>query len=249
MNHREITDHSLHLLVDDQLDPLSRKKLLDQVAESPELQQKLKNIHEVRELLALAYIQEKPRGEQSTPENVKPYSWFMGSLAASFVLVVGLTLGWFGHDLLITDPSLQTVETVAGRMEEAPILPPVELMQRKYMMHFDAMNEPRLQQALVETESIIHSYAQSSLPVKIDLLFDQQAVNFFSADHQLQVQQLGLFVNQHKNVQVYVCSESLQMYLKESEISSDIQQFQTDEVVKDIIPERIKQGWVQLRTS
>lgn len=250
MNHRDITDHSLHLLVDNQLDPLSRKKLLEQVAESPELQKKLKNIHKVRELMALAYIQEKPRRGVNMPENGQSYSWLPAALATSFVLVVGLTLGWYGHDFLIEEQASEMVEPLADRTDEAfTLLPPAELIQRKYMMHFDAMNEPRLQQALVETESIIQSYAQSRLPVKIDLLFDQQAVNFFNTEHQKNIQQLGLFIDRHKNVQVYVCSESLQMYLNEREISSDIQQFHTDQIVKDMIPERIKLGWIHLRTS
>jgi anti-sigma factor RsiW len=103
MNNQEITDHSLHLLVDGQLDAASCKKLQQQIDASPQLQQKLKRIIETRELVSLAYLQEKA----PAPTPRKPTALFAtpayAAIAASIIMAIGLMLGWAGHQFFQPD--------------------------------------------------------------------------------------------------------------------------------------------------
>ena len=180
MNNKEITDHSLHLLVDNQLDPASKKSLKKVIAESPELQQKLKHITEVKELVALAYIQENPRVAWTIAKTAESKSSFFAALAASVIMTIGLALGWFAHQQYESEVYV-VAKTSAQTETTRPEIPLQINLQnaRKYMLHFDSMNDANLQTALLETRSILDSYASSGLPVKFDLLFDLESVNMF----------------------------------------------------------------------
>lgn len=247
MNNKQITDHSLQLLVDNQLDEISRVKLIKQIDKSPDLQQKLKQLTELKELIGLAYIQELPRRSVTDRKSSFDPSFFV-ALAASLIMALGLTLGWFAHQQygpqqIDVAKAETTTETIRQRT-------PIDLTSendRKFIMHFDSLNENRLQAALYETSSIIESYANSDLPVKIDLLFDQESVHMFKPQHASQVQHLKALINKHDNIDFYACSKSLRMFLNADEISEDISIFHSDQIVQDMIPERIKQGWVYIK--
>ena len=247
MNNKEITDHSLHLLVDGQLDQASAKRLKKEIETSPELQKKLKKITEIKELISLAYVQEKPE-----PVTNRKFLMFnpapVVALAASLIMVVGLTLGWFAHSQY-EGPQYVVAQTESRTAVISPEIPLGVNLQsaRKYMMHFDSMDEDRFESALIETSSILNSYANSGLPVKVDLLFDQQSVHMFKPQYAGQIQQLKKLINEYENIQFYACSESLRMFLGDLEMPEEIKLFHSDEVVKEMIPQRIEQGWVYIK--
>lgn len=250
MNFDEYFYHNLHLLVDGQLDATTTRALQKKIDSSPELQQELKRIIEIKELLALAYLQEKPAvSDHASPYGSIGVNSFM-AIAASLILTVGLLIGWMGHQFYSHDEIM-----VASNA------PPVEVSvpgyhqslqlgiqdARKYMMHLDSSDDAHLQKALLETSSILHSYAESGLPVKLDVLLNQHAVDLLKPQHVAQIKQIKALINQYDNIQLYACSKSLKLFLKPGEISSDIKLFHSDQVVDELIPKRIKAGWVYIK--
>ncbi len=247
MNNSEITDHSLHLLVDGQLDSATKKKLKIQIQKSPELQQKLKNITEIKELIGLAYVQEKPEPMSRNGSSFFTQNSMMG-IAASLIMTIGLALGWIAHQQY--DNTLYVVAKSEVRPETIRQQIPLEInlqSARKYMLHFDSINEGRFENALIETSSLLNSYARSGLPVMVDLLFDQQAVLLFEPRHTAQIQQLKGLINEFENIQFYACAESLRMFLGDMQMPREINLFHSNEVVREMIPERMEQGWVYIK--
>jgi len=111
------------------------------------------------------------------------------------------------------------------------------------MLHFDSMNKDRFENALIETSSLLNSYAKSALPVKVDLLFGQQAVEIFEPRYAVQIRQLKGLINRFENTQFYACSVTLRMFLGDIEMPQEMRLFHSDDVVKGMIPERMVQGW------
>lgn len=247
MNHKEITDHSLQLLVDNQFDIASRDKLLNQIEASPELQQKLKQLTELKELVGSAYIQEKPKRSATVNKTILGPKLFV-AIAASLIMTFGITLGWFSHQQYESDRIVVAkIKTPVEKFTPEFSLAPSIQNNRRYMMHFDTLNETRLKNALLETNSIIESYAKSDLPVKIDLLFDQQSVHMFKPEYVSQINRLKSIIAKYKNIQLYACSKSIKLFLNPKEISNDISIFHSDQVVREMIPKRINQGWVYIK--
>jgi len=247
MNNREITDHSLHLLVDGQLDSASKKVLKKQIQNSPELQQKLKDITEIKELVSLAYVQEKPKPLNSFGFSLlKPAS--MVGIAASLIMTIGLALGWMAHQQYENPVYVVAKSEIRQDITRQQIPLEINLQNaRKYMLHFDSMNKDRFENALIEASSLLQSYAKSGLPVKVDLLFDQQAVEIFEPRHAAQISQLKALINEFENIQFYACSKSLKMFLGDIEMPQEMSLFHSNEVVLEMIPERMEQGWVYIK--
>lgn len=249
MNNKEITDHSLYLLVDGQLDQVSELKLKKEISDSPELQKKLKRIYELKELVGLAYVQELPKHTENNKRITILNPSFYITLAASLFLALGVTLGWIAHQQYA--PYLYAVvniETLSKKYETVqPSGLSIDKDARKYMMHFDTLNETRLSKVLIETNSILQSYADSGLPVTVDLLFDQESVYLFKPIHSAELTRLKEFIGEHENIQFYACSESLKMFLGDMDIPDDVKMFHTNRIVKEMIPERMEQGWVYIK--
>jgi len=248
MNNDEITDHSLHLLVDNQLDSASKKKIKKEIELSPELQGRLKGITEVKELVALAYIQERPRTALAESKSSIAKGSFYAAFAASVMLVVGLTVGWFAHQQY--DSEVYVVANSETRSETLRPQIPLEINlqnARKYMLHFDTLNENKLQSALLETRSILDSYANSGLPIKVDLLFDRESVEIFKPQHLSQITYLKNLITDYENINLFACSESIRLFLGDMKLTDDINLFHTSQVVKEMIPGRIEEGWVYIK--
>jgi intracellular sulfur oxidation DsrE/DsrF family protein len=248
MTKREMAEHSLHLLVDDQLDPGAKAKLIAEIKESPELQQKLAQISKTKELLKLAYIQELIRPATTQSKSPIINSSILVAVAASLIMTVGLTLGWISHQY--SNPvgiAVAKIEHPAEISKPAVAVDASLQNARKYILHVDFLNENRLNSAIIETSSILDSYAATGLPAQLDMVFNMQAVRMFEPENAGQAQAVKALLSKYGNLELYAYSESIKMFLGEFDNSKVIPGFHTDRIVEDMISERIKQGWIYLK--
>lgn len=248
MNDNDISDHNLYLLVDGQLDRASKKKLMDKIDASPELKQKLAGISKVKELIGLAYMQELPRPSAARGKPATASSSVFVALAACLIMGLGLTLGWISHHYYDSSEHVVAAADNPAVISRPEI--PVDLstqIVRKYMLHVSFLNEAQLDNALVESSSILDSYAATGLPVQMELAFDLQAVRIFEPQHIGQAQKIISLLGRYENLEVYACSESLGRLLGEMEKPEEMSGFHTNRVVQEMVPERIKQGWIYIK--
>lgn len=250
MNVENINEHNLHLLVDGQLDAVTLQALQEKIDTSPELQQKLRNIIELKELTSLAYLQEQPALVKTVARPATINRPSFAAIAAILILMIGLTFGWMGHQYLQGD-KIQ----VASVTPPSPTFTPdfqqslqFELQnERKYMMHLDSDNPAKFQKALIETRTLLRSYAESGLPVEFEILLNQRAVTLLKPQHAKEINKIKILIKQYDNIQLYACSKSIKLFLDQEQISPDINLFHADRVVEEMIPERIEQGWVYIK--
>ena len=173
---------------------------------------------------------------------------FFVAMAASFIMVIGLTLGWFAHQQYQSEVYAVAKTEAVSEDIRSQISLQINLQNaRKYMLHFDSLNEGRLQSALLETRSILDSYASSGLPIKFDLLFDLESVEIFKPQNTSQINYLKGLIKNYENIQLFACSESIRIFLGDMEMTEDIKLFHTDQVLEQMISERIEQGWVYIK--
>lgn len=248
MNDKEIDHHSLYLLIDGQLDTTSKKKLMEKINASPELKQKLADVSKVKELISLAYTQElsRPAPVKDKSSNIFPNLFV--ALAASLIMGLGVTLGWISHQHYDSlDPVLVTTNNPAEISRSAIPVDASTRNARKFIIHVNFLNETQLESAIVETSSILNSYASVGLPVQMELAFNLQAVRIFEPQHISQAQKVKKLIDGHENLKLYACSESLDSILGDFEKPEVMSVFHTDRIVQEMIDERINQGWIYIK--
>jgi intracellular sulfur oxidation DsrE/DsrF family protein len=248
MNDYGIDDHSLYLLVDGQLDTTSQRRLMEKINASPELKRKLADVSKVKELISLAYTQEtsRPAPVKDRSSNIFP-SLFV-AMAASLIMGFGVTLGWITHQHYDSlDPVIVT--TINPAVNSRPAIPVDASTQniRKFIIHVNFLDESQLESAIVETSSILHSYASVGLPVQMELAFNLQAVRIFEPQHISQAQKVKKLIDGYENLKLYACSESLDKILGDFKKPEVMSVFHTDRIVREMIDERINQGWIYIK--
>ena len=255
MRDLQLTEQSLHLLLDGELDSMSSKLLLQKMESDPELSAQYKRLQEIKEMMTFAYCQEKLPDQTTTVKSIAPRKkkiwqnqWVSG-LAASLFLSIGLSTGWIAHEMYQQNNPV-VVNTVSTQTTAVPQLSNViaELEEpRKYMIHMSAFDNKSATKTLLETEAILASYAKSRLPVKLDVLVNQQGVQLFDARNLDQLQRIRNLINTHDNINFYACSKSMMLFMQGVKVPDDFSRIHSDRIVEEIIPERINQGWVYLK--
>jgi intracellular sulfur oxidation DsrE/DsrF family protein len=248
MNNNDTHEHNLYLLVDGQLDAASKKKLMDKVNTSPQLKQKLADISKVKELVSLAYAQETPRPVSSHSKSPSPNSSLLVALAASLIMGLGVMMGWMTHQhYSVAVPLLANADP--AHAVSRPAIPQQASIQnvRKFIIHVDFLNEGQLDSAMVETTSILNSYASVGMPVQMELAFNLQAVRMFESQNIGQAQKVKALASRYENLKLYACSESLDKFMGDFEMPADMSVFHADRIVEEMIPERIDQGWIYIK--
>jgi len=248
MKDNNISDHSLYLLVDGQLDTVSERKLMAKINASPELKQKLAEVSKVKELVSLAYMQEESRPTPVRRRSSKSFPSLLVSLAASLIMALGVTLGWITHQHYESSVPL-SVSTSDPAAVSNPVTSVDAITRdvRKFIIHVNFLNKAQLENAIIETSSILDSYASVGLPVQMELAFNLQAVRMFEPQNIGQAQKVKALISRHKNLKLYACSDSLEMNLSDLDKPEEMSAFHTDRVVEKLITERINQGWVYIK--
>jgi intracellular sulfur oxidation DsrE/DsrF family protein len=248
MNNNENNQHNLYLLIDGQLDAASSKKLMEKVNASPELKQKLADISKVKELISLAYTHEVPRPAPLNARSTPSYSSFFVALAASLIMGLGGMMGWMTHQhYQAALPAFETANPSATESGSETSQAASIQQVRKFIIHVDNLNEAQLDSAMVETSSILNSYASVGIPVQMEMAFNLQAVRIFEPQNIHQAQKVKALIKQHKNLKLYACSESLEKFLTDFEMPADMSVFHSNQIVEDMITDRIDQGWIYIK--
>ena len=248
MKDSDISDHNLYLLVDGQLDAISKKRLMKKIHASADLEERLAGISKVKELISLAYVQEIHRPAPVRAKTANFSSSLLVAMAASLIIGFGLTLGWITHqqhDFL--NPVLVSTNNSEATPGAENYIPASTRDVRKFILHVSFLDEAQLENAITETSSILNSYASVGLPVKMELAFNLQAVRIFEPQHIDQAQKVKALISRHQNLQLYACSESLDRFLDDLEKPEEMSAFHTDRIVEEMITERIRQGWIYIK--
>ncbi len=108
----DISENELNAFADGQLSTTDRARILEALGRDPELQTRMAEIQQTRNLLRLAY-QHPPLPPRAS---ATAYSWQKQMLAATVLVCVGIVTGWLSHNLAGYDgfSTLQTARTPRG---------------------------------------------------------------------------------------------------------------------------------------
>ena len=114
----QISDAELHAYLDNQLDENEKSHILNVINANPELQQRLSELRQLRDMYQHAYDQVPRRRIKVLPhDRLRPNSK-MFAIAASILVIVGALLGWISHMELIQYETAQTEDVAMLQPQE-----------------------------------------------------------------------------------------------------------------------------------
>jgi intracellular sulfur oxidation DsrE/DsrF family protein len=243
MNTNEITEDKLNLFIDKQLDTDEMNEIHQASLDDKDVRERICQLKAVRELVGYAYSEVPPsRYEESKQTNSN--SIFAKAIAASVTLVVGVLLGWSTYQYSPNSINAVSAENafqyVANRVT-------VDHAQRKIVLHIDSGDLQVVNAALNEVDYLLATYRNAKAPLKLDVVTNKGGINILRPEVSPYISRIQKMVD-NENVSFFACRQSIDKARKKEGVEIVMMPgVITDKTAKDIIPGRLKDGWVYIK--
>lgn len=239
MSHSDpITDQLLNAFIDNQLDAADRARVLQAIQTNPELATRLAQLQQVNALLTFAY--------QHPPAS--PHTPFTGvasrgtrtrqSIAAGFVLLAGMGIGWWLHSSAVS-PSVPLTNLAQLNVQHPG--------NNKILIHINNMDQQKIDYALAEAEQLLASANQQGKDLQVEILANADGLGVFRV-HSPYAQRIEHLANQHDNVSFRACGFAIQhaRLIEGHDIKLLPEAKPVDAALEEII-RKLKLGWLYVR--
>jgi len=243
MNDMNFTDEKLNLYIDEQLDTDEMHQIHDAMLKDSSLRERICQLKTVRELVGIAY-QSPPAPERPRQQRLHRATLAWRGIAASLVLGLGVMLGWGTYELnpLRTDGSA-AADAFRFYAEQAA----VDHNERKIILHISTDDIGAVKAALDEADTLIASYRKANAALKMDIITNKNGINLLRADVSPYVDRIETMVHDN-NVSIYACERSImKAEQREGRKMVFLPETVTSKSAIELIPERLKQGWVYIK--
>ncbi|MDH3343138.1 MAG: hypothetical protein OEM07_05395 [Gammaproteobacteria bacterium] len=242
MSVNKITEDKLNLFIDKQLDNDEMNEIHQAMLDDKDLRERVCQLKAVRELVGYAYSEVPP----SRYEEVKKTgldSIFVKAIAASVTLVVGVLLGWASYEY---SPNAINAISAENAFQYVANQVTVDHAQRKIVLHIDSGDVQVVNAALNEVDYLLATYRNAKAPLKLDVVTNKTGINILRPEMSPYIARINDMVS--NNVAFFACKTSIDKARKQEGV--DIVMMPgviTDKTAKDIIPNRLKEGWVYIK--
>jgi len=243
MNIQDITEDKLNLFIDEQLDTDEMNEIREAILDNKELREQVCQLKAVRELVGYAYSEVPPSRHKNAHK--KHSSSIMGrAIAASVILVVGVMLGWstyeYSPNSINAISAENTFQFVANHVT-------VDHGQRKIILHIDSSDLQVVTAALNEADHLLAMYREANTPIKLDIVANKTGIDVLRPGVSPYLARMQKLIDD-EDVSVYACQRSLaKAHKKEGSEIVVMDGVTTDKMARELIPERLKKGWVYIK--
>ncbi|HEB59596.1 MAG TPA: hypothetical protein ENJ01_10260 [Gammaproteobacteria bacterium] len=233
------SDEFLSAFIDGQLDESERGLLLEALRKDDELSRRVCQLRKVRDMVQLGYLDiEAP----STQVGQKKTRTSRMALVASFLMLLGLAVGWTSHALL-SDPGLTEL---AQAIESGRQIGPGE--QWRVVLHVTTDDEYRLNTVLEETERLLKSHREAGRTVVVELLTNGKGLKLLRSDSSPFAERIHALQAEYDTLSFLACAKTIKRLKKEKGI--DVTLLPEAEVVTSALKQIIRRkedGWSYIR--
>lgn len=239
MKHDEpISDQQLNAFIDNELDNSERARILQATQTDPQLAARLAQLQQLNDLVKLGYQQPPAAEPLRHPQvfNTALRGW--QALAASALLVIGMTTGWYLHSQ--SHPADMPLTNLAQ-------LDPVQPGNNKILIHISDMDQLKIDNALNEADQLLNNAEHSGKDLQVEILANADGLGVLrnSSPYARRINQLA---SQHGNVSFRACGFAIQhAQLKEGHAIKLLPEAQPVDAALEEILRKLKLGWLYVR--
>lgn len=243
MTTKDITEDKLNLFIDKQLDRDEMNEIHQVLLDDKDLRERVCQLKAVRELIGYAYS-EVPGSPYELDQQNKSKSLYAKAIAASVTLVVGVILGWstyeYSPNAINAISAENTFQFVANHVT-------VDHGQRKIILHIDSSDLQVVNAALNEADHLLATYRKANTPMKLDIITNKAGINILRPNVSPYIARIQKLIDT-EDVSLYACDRSIAKARKKEGVDIVlIPGVTTNKSARELIPDRLEQGWVYIK--
>jgi len=245
MSHN-FSDERLNAFIDNEVDLTEKQQLFDAFREDEGLRKRACELQKTHDLVKLTYQSVELPEHYQTPlrsPSSRSRSWFMRSMAASILVVVGSLLGWFTHQQINPGDGLLKLAQVAQ--------PPRALTPdatRKIMLHVSTNDEYRLNLMLEETEHLLQTSRENNEKILVEILTNGPGLALVKKSAPPSGRRLQALQSRYDNLSVTACAQAIERLRVEKGVKLELIPSATvvNSALGEVL-ERQREGWTYIR--
>lgn len=244
-NNNDISNELLNAYLDNELDSEERGEIMAALEKDPALAGRLCELRNTKELTQFAY---------SIPPSVrhKGTQWKYGkqfmtmAMAATLFLAVGSLVGWFAHDRLGVNSIMQAGEgQIIFDSSQASL--PVDVEQKKVILHIDTAEPDRLTAALDSAEDLLITSAANGNQLDLEIIANARGLDLLRVGTTPFAERITELTEKYDNLSILACSRAIKR-LEDLGIKVKlVPEAGIAPSALDQIVDRLRQGWVYIK--
>ncbi|MCF8199174.1 MAG: hypothetical protein K9J42_10435 [Sulfuritalea sp.] len=228
---KKFSDERLNAFVDNQLGTQECDEILTAMATDAELGQRLCELRSIKELVRHAYGR--------VPDTRRPanrhLSIWSSALAAGVTLVIGVSIGWWGHQTTSAQASTGEVASWSERLfatEPARIL-----------IHLDSSQPEQMDAAL----DLAEAYLAKAGSARVEVIANNRGLDLLRARTTPYAARIASIKSHHERVGFIACGQTIARLRGGGEDVALIPQAALTRTAIEHVAERVQQGWTYLK--
>lgn len=244
MTSKDLSEDKLNLFIDGQLDLDEMDEIRKTLLDDKDLRERVCQLKAVRELVGYAYS-DVPLSPHAVAEKQRKSSFIGRAVAAMVTLVVGVIVGWSTYEY---SPNATQAISAQNTFQYVANHVKVEHGERKIILHIDSSDLQVVNAALNEADQLLASYHRANTPMKLDIVTNKAGINILRPGISPYIKRIKELIDNNDEVAVYACNRSIAKALKKEGTEIVLMpEVTTDKSARDLIPERLKEGWVYIK--
>ncbi len=190
-----ISDEELNAFLDEQLDSHERDRVLEAINTDVRVNQRMSELRLLRDMVQHAY--EEPPHQNRFSGQVSTKSSSRWAVAASFVLTLGVLLGWFGHQGVVEK----------NQLASTTVNSPAKLSN--VILHLSSSSPERISAALDKAEEMLAAYQAQNKDLRLEIVANDGGLNLMRngiSSFQPRIQQLK---SKYGNIEFLACAKAI----------------------------------------
>lgn len=244
MSMKRISDEQLNAFVDNQLGPEEQEQIFRALKEDEQLNRQVCEARKLQDLMRHAYREVPAAPTRTTP---RPRSRLTDAVAATVLLVVGALSGWFAHVQKPVEPT-----KVVYQRQDLDAFQTVQLMsaegrQQNVILHLTTGDKRKLQYALSEVETLLSSYRERGLPIKLEVVANGEGLDLLRSKTSPLPERTQELIHNYDNLTIMACANALAQ-LKQQGVNTELlPNINTTKSALERVVDRLQDGWLYIK--
>ena len=252
MSNRQFSEERLNAFIDGELDALEKSDIFEILNNDNGLHHQACDLRQLSELVRHAYERppESEKYRKPDPSRVSPWG---RAAAATLLLGLGATLGWFGHQR--SEPPVAT-DLSAMYWDEHNAFQNTDLSQvtsaqhsKKVIVHLNTSSVDSFAKALDTAEQLMKTYADSDMGAEIEVVANASAVKMLRIGYSPYADRVRELQDRYLNLTFLACKDAMDHVRELEELKKDVSLLPDVDVTPSALEHilnRLSEGWVYL---
>jgi len=237
----QYSDEMLNAYLDNELHSDERKNILHDLRTDKELQDRLCQLEQVRNMVSIAY-HEVPDPAMPDDNTRRGLTRKTAVAAGAVFAIVGALAGWMGHSYLKQDTSLVSLAN------QVQVNQPSSTQAWKVLLHVTSDEPHRLETLLNETEKILSEYDNRQQKVAIQVLANGKGLNLLRSDKSKYGKRIADLQKKYDNLIFMACAKAMSRVQQKT--GNSVELLPATQIAPNALGEVLdkqRQGWTYIK--